>query len=341
MQAGEYAVEEVTPLTWQPVAPIAVTVPPAQNPTGVNFVNVQLLDGLLPCGGFGTPVVGSGNFQYNPSGSPWSLTGTSGVSGNGSAFTAGNPDAPEGSQVAFLQGVFSGFRQLVNFITAGTYTLRFLAAQRGNVPNSSQGFDVLIDGNEVGIFKPVGTSYRLYTTNSFTVTAGSHQIAFLDLDVPLPGGRDNTALIDAVSLQLQSLDRTLTIPEDVGAGDWTVRRNGDNLEVSDRDTGLVTSEPLGPCSLTVSGALGRPTHLTVDLSGAPLDLPGGITFVGRPDADNTLRLVLGDGDNTVSVVDTTATVNGQLRLSCDARGGLTVVGGAGDNTFRVSGTPLT
>src|SRR5262249_376212 len=55
---------------------------------------------------FESPNVGTGSFfdfQYDPSGSPWTFAGGAGVAGNGSGFTVGNPDAPEGTQVAFLQ----------------------------------------------------------------------------------------------------------------------------------------------------------------------------------------------------------------------------------------------
>src|SRR5262249_29624442 len=57
--------------------------------------------------GFEAPAVGTGSFgsfQYDPAGTPWAYTGQAGVSGNGSGFTAGNPAAPEGTQVGFLQG---------------------------------------------------------------------------------------------------------------------------------------------------------------------------------------------------------------------------------------------
>ena len=46
--------------------------------------------------------MGSG-FQYRPAGTPWTYTGGAGVAGNGSGFTACNPNAPEGTQVGFLQ----------------------------------------------------------------------------------------------------------------------------------------------------------------------------------------------------------------------------------------------
>src|SRR5262249_28584268 len=86
--------------------------------------------------GFESPNVGSGSrsdFVRNPSGAPWLNSSTSGVAGNGSAFTGHNPNAPQGTQVAFLQdyGIIS---QVVNF-TAGTYAISFYAAQRANQAN--------------------------------------------------------------------------------------------------------------------------------------------------------------------------------------------------------------
>ena len=76
-------------------------------------------------------VVGSGNFQYRPTGSPWTFSGGAGISGNNSGFTSGNPPAPQGVQVAFLQSTGS-FSQIVTGWAAGSYMLTFSAAQRGN-----------------------------------------------------------------------------------------------------------------------------------------------------------------------------------------------------------------
>jgi O-glycosyl hydrolase len=159
----------------------------------INRAQVMPVNG----GGFETPALGSGPtaYQYNPTGSPWTFTGTSGVSGNGSLFTDGNPDAPEGSQVAFLQD-YGSISQVTNF-AAGTYVLSFLAAQRANGNDSSQTFQVEIDGIVVGVFTPVDINYSPYTTSSFTVTAGHHTIRFVGLD---PDGQENTVLIDEVSL---------------------------------------------------------------------------------------------------------------------------------------------
>ncbi len=141
--------------------------------------------------GFEQVVVGSGQFQYCPTGSPWTFAGGSGISGNNSGFTAGNPPAPEGVQVAFLQTTGS-FSQSVADWAAGSYVLSFEAAQRGNYQASRQDFNVLIDGSVVGTFTPSGTSYQSYSTAAFTVTAGSHTIAFQGLD---SAGGDNTAFV--------------------------------------------------------------------------------------------------------------------------------------------------
>src|SRR5207342_750210 len=107
--------------------------------------------------------VGAGQFRYRPTGSPWTFAGPAGISGNGSGFTSGNPPAPQGAQVAFLQGTGS-MTQAVSGWAAGTYVLRFKAAQRGNGAPSRQDFRVLVDGVVVGTFTPSGTTYRDYAT---------------------------------------------------------------------------------------------------------------------------------------------------------------------------------
>jgi subtilisin family serine protease len=147
--------------------------------------------------GFEQVAVGDGAYQFDPTGSAWTFAGNAGVSGNDSGFTAGNPAAPEGSQVAFLQ--YNGSAsQAVSGWAAGTYVVTFDAAQRGNWQASAQDFEVLIDGQVVGTFTPADTSYRSYATAAFTVSAGTHTITFQGLD---SAGGDNTAFIDQVAIQ--------------------------------------------------------------------------------------------------------------------------------------------
>ncbi|MBK7791214.1 MAG: hypothetical protein IPJ62_01005 [Betaproteobacteria bacterium] len=45
--------------------------------------------------GFEAPPL-AGGFQYAPGGVAWVFSGNTGITGNGNAFTSGNPVAPEG-----------------------------------------------------------------------------------------------------------------------------------------------------------------------------------------------------------------------------------------------------
>jgi hypothetical protein len=177
------------------------------DPTGAEntaFLDQVSIDNVSPTGvsdpGFENPSQGAGGsaYQYRPTGSPWTFSGTAGLSGNGSGFTSGNPDAPQGSQVAFLQetGTIS---QVVNFAAAGSYRISVSAAQRGNYGTSNEKVQVRVDGTVVGTFTPASTSYATDTTASFNVTAGSHTITFVGVD---PTGADYTALLDRASILL-------------------------------------------------------------------------------------------------------------------------------------------
>jgi hypothetical protein len=146
--------------------------------------------------GFENPALGA-SYQYSPAGAGWVFVGGAGVTGNGSAFTTGNPAAPEGTQVAFLQvaapstisQVISGFRSNTS------YTVSFKVAQRGNYQSSSQDFEVFIDNTSLGVFNPLGTNYRIITTAPFTVTEGAHTLKFVGRNT---NGGDNTAFLDDI-----------------------------------------------------------------------------------------------------------------------------------------------
>jgi RHS repeat-associated protein len=95
---------------------------------------ITLNGGLAPNGGFESPVVD--NYAYNPPGGGWTFLGRSGLSGNAGAFTSGNPNAPDGVQVAFIE-VNGYLYQPLTFV-AGTYWVGFQAAQRGNYNGAPQ-----------------------------------------------------------------------------------------------------------------------------------------------------------------------------------------------------------
>nr|MBA3949971.1 DUF642 domain-containing protein [Acidobacteriota bacterium] len=145
--------------------------------------------------GFETPFTTT--FAYAPRGSGWTFDGGSGVTANGSGFTAGNPSAPEGGQAAFVQGKGTLFQPIGGFTPGGQYAIRFAVAQRGNWQANAQYVEVFIDGTSLGYFRPAGTGYEFVTTRSFTATARSHTVRFTGMN---PLGGDNTALIDAVQI---------------------------------------------------------------------------------------------------------------------------------------------
>ena len=143
--------------------------------------------------GFETPVVGNGNYQYNPSGGSWTFGGTSGLIGNGSGFS--NPNALEGIQAAFIQyhGTIS---QTISGLTPGqAYTLSYFAAQR---PGNSQTWNVKIDNTVIQTNSAGGTSYAIYAA-TFIATAATHVLSFVGTDL---GGSGDTVFIDNVRVTI-------------------------------------------------------------------------------------------------------------------------------------------
>jgi hypothetical protein len=148
----------------------------------------------VPNAGFEGPYLAGGRAS-SPAGASWTFAGTSGVTGNRSALTSGNPNAPQGAQVAFL-GPTGDISQMVSGWAAGAYQLRFFAAQ-GAANSTPQSFQVLIDGKVVGTFRPGSTAYAQYTTRSFTVTGGPHTIEFQALNAD---GGNGTVFLDNVEV---------------------------------------------------------------------------------------------------------------------------------------------
>ena len=135
----------------------------------------------------------------------WGYAGATGISGNSSDFTSGNPPAPEGLQVAFIQGGSSSSISQSLFVSQGGQVQVMLqAAQRGNCcgqGGSAQDFEVLIDNTSLGVFRPAGTSYEEVTTAASSVTAGAHTLKLVGRD---SAGGDNTVFVDNVRVQVGS-----------------------------------------------------------------------------------------------------------------------------------------
>jgi hypothetical protein len=162
-------------------------------------------------GSFALPSLAARTYQYTPNGpsSPWQFGAGTGVSSYGSSFTANNPNAPDGSQVGFIQG--GGSMSQSVYLSAGAYSLSLLAAQRANCQTHYQEIEVWVDSTSVGTFTPNSTSYGAYQTPNFLVTAGVHVIKFLGLN---PQGGDNTVFIDEVAITAANLvsDSSFDVP---------------------------------------------------------------------------------------------------------------------------------
>ena len=178
--------------------------------------------------GFETALIGTRGFSYGTKGSAWTFVTSTGISANGSAFTSGNPNAPEGKQVAILQGQGSFSQSVANW-TAGSYSLSLMAAQRGNHGNSIESFQVQIDGVTIGTIQPTGTSYAAYSTPAFKVTAGTHKIAFVGTG---PTTSDNAAFLDAIAVSPAVVTPTIVAGDSnfenvpVGAGRYAYGPTG-------------------------------------------------------------------------------------------------------------------
>jgi hypothetical protein len=159
--------------------------------SGISFVSASVNAGNSS---FETPATST--YVYNPSGASWTFTGTCGVSANGSGFTVGNPPAPAGAQVAFLQRTGSISQTIGGFVPGTTYKVTFAAAQRGNFNQGGQSWNVAINGSVKGTFAPSASAsnYVDYSA-TFTATATSHTLAFNGLS-----GGDNTVLLDNVRI---------------------------------------------------------------------------------------------------------------------------------------------
>jgi alpha-L-rhamnosidase len=154
--------------------------------------------------GFETPSVGT--YQYNPSGGIWTFSAQSGANGsgisaNGSAFTIGNPSAPQGFQVAFIQGTGSISQILIGLIAGAIYQVTLAAAQRNNIYGAQTGqtWQLKVGGTTIGTFAPpqLATNYTTYSGTFSPSSAGSHTLAFVGSNA---NGGDNTVFIDNVQL---------------------------------------------------------------------------------------------------------------------------------------------
>ena len=223
-----------------------------------NSTEVSAAPGLVANFGFEVPT--TTGYQYNPSGGNWVFTAQSGSSGsgisaNGSAFTSGNPNAPQGGQVAFLQGAGSISQTLMGLIAGAIYQVTFSAAQRNNIYGQQKGqtWQLRLDGSAIGTYAPPETaqSFLDYSATFTASSASSHTIAFVGTDA---NGGDNTVLLDNVRLALApSLTQPQLLCQFAGGQIqllWPVDHTGWELQMQTNSSGL----GLGTNWLTILGS---------------------------------------------------------------------------------------
>jgi regulation of enolase protein 1 (concanavalin A-like superfamily)/mono/diheme cytochrome c family protein len=209
--------------------------------------------------GFESPKLGSG-YVFNPAGSIWTFSATSGVTTNGSTFTAANYPVPGGSQALFLQA--AGTAQQAVTLAAGTYRVRFSAAQRGYYNTAPQTVIVTVDGAEVGRITPATALFATYDTPSFTVAAGARVIRFAGFGKNADGttATNTTAFLDELQI-LPTVAPTVNTPvaqssaRGAAASLQIVAKDPNGLALKYSATGLPAGLAINATSGLISGTV--------------------------------------------------------------------------------------
>jgi hypothetical protein len=135
----------------------------------------------------------SGSTAALASGTPgWTFGDGSGLAGNNSGFN--NNTAPDGNNVAFIQGASSTVSQVLNLSVGEVVQFSFSAMGR-NAQDGPNELGVFFDGTQVGDFTPATGSYQTFTTDPYTFTGIDETLTFEGLTV----GGDHTSFVDTVS----------------------------------------------------------------------------------------------------------------------------------------------
>jgi hypothetical protein len=172
-----------------------------------NVRMISLASITVPNNSFETPATAT--YIYGPGGGTWTFTAQSGTNGsgvatNGSAFTAGNSNAPAGTQVAFVQGSGSVYQTITGLAAGQTYQIKVSMTQRQNKGGGQLGNTVAFEvgGSTIATFDPPQSSgaYADYSA-TFQATATSQVIGFYGTNALATGTYpDNTAFLDNVRL---------------------------------------------------------------------------------------------------------------------------------------------
>jgi len=166
---------------------------------GVTITNGTAKSGVLTTLGFEAysvylPNDPGGSFVTPQTFGSWSFEGSAGVSYNNTHLTSGNPAAPEGMQVAFIQGAARMTATVSGFTIGQTYRVGFLMAQRTNY-GLPQTVTVWAGNVALGTFVAATGAYGPKWSEPFTATATSQTIALWGAP---DNGEDRMAFVDRV-----------------------------------------------------------------------------------------------------------------------------------------------
>ena len=148
---------------------------------------------------FETPGQGQGGYTYNTTGGSWTFASYAGMAANGSPWYG--PNAPDGSQAAFIQSFSStpgSISQTFTLTQPGTYGVSYNAIQRSGYTADS--ITVLIDNATVQTLPASSLSPTAWSeqfTGSISLAAGTHTLKFQGISA---GNTDADTAIDNVSI---------------------------------------------------------------------------------------------------------------------------------------------
>ena len=207
--------------------------------TGTNDAPVAAADtvlGSVPLQdtGFETPNITGYLYNNAAAGGAWTFEGKSGLTDNGTGFTSGNPGAPEGSQVAFLQYSHATAGVISQSFTAvtGEYVLEFDAARRGN-SNDHPMFQVVLDGVVQATVETPDIAYTHHSVAIQIQNDGPHTLSLVSV---VGADSDETTFLDNIALTGANTDFNGSVAfndSDVDAGvavlKWASKRAGTTL----------------------------------------------------------------------------------------------------------------
>lgn len=168
-----------------------------------NITSVAAL-GTSSQGGFETPTLNNGQFQYwNPStpnmfaATGYRFTSGTGLSSNNSGFTAQNPNAPQGNQIVFLQSNNAYVERTIVANYNSHYRFWIKAALR-NRSGERKRIRVFVDNIKIGEFDITAANYVNKITLPIFLTTGNHTLRIQGIN---PKTGDHTAFIDDVRIQ--------------------------------------------------------------------------------------------------------------------------------------------